>query len=137
MVNQLISLNVKCPKCGKSLMDTEKKVDDRPGIKLAIKTAKHSGNIWLSSLYGSYIYDCDITLMTDEIAQFSCPFCKEEITSHEFCETCNAPIASIILDMGGKINFCTRKGCKKHSAEFEDLSLALKKLYEDFDSYSS
>jgi len=39
--------------------------------------------------------------------------------------------------MGGKVKFCSRKGCTKHSAEFEDLSLALKKMYEEFDSYSS
>jgi hypothetical protein len=136
-MNSFISLKVKCPKCGKSLIDPGKKIDDIPGIKLLIKTEKKSGNIWLSALYGSYNLECDIPIEKDEIAVFSCPFCHEEVTSIETCETCNAPMATILLDMGGKINFCTRKGCKKHSAEFEDLSLALKKLYEDYDSYSS
>ena len=137
MSNQFISINLKCPKCGKSIMDAANKVDDHPGIKLLIKTAKQSGNIWLSPLYGSFNFICDITIVQDEIAVFSCPHCKEELTSKELCETCSAPMASVNLDMGGKINFCTRKGCTKHSAEFEDLSLALKKFYEDFDSYSS
>jgi hypothetical protein len=132
----MISIQVKCPHCGKSLMDEGNKVDDKPGIKLHIKASKGEGNIWLSSLYGSFDFQSDVVLMDDEIVLFSCPFCKEAITSKDLCGACSAPVASVNLDMGGKINFCTRRVCTKHSAEFEDLELAMKKLYEELDSYS-
>ena len=36
------------------------------------------------------------------------------------------------LDMGGKISICSRSGCKNHKAEFEDLTVALNKLYQDY-----
>jgi len=136
MNNEFISINVKCPKCGKSLMDPTHKVDSKSGIKLSARSLKNSGSIWLSSLYGSYKIDADIEIEKDEIVVLSCPYCRSEIISQEFCEACRAPMSSLILDMGGKVNFCTRKGCSKHSMEFEDMSLALKNFYEQFDLYS-
>ncbi|NTW32614.1 MAG: hypothetical protein HGB12_08325 [Bacteroidetes bacterium] len=128
-----ISLNVKCPECGKSLMDHEHKVDNEPSIKLLVNDSKNKGTIRLSSIYGSYNFVCDITLENDLIAVFSCPFCKSEITAKELCSACTAPMSSLILDIGGKINFCSRKGCKNHNIGFEDLSSALTKLYQEFE----
>jgi len=127
-----ISLNVKCPECGKSLMDNEHKVDNEASIKLLIKTSQKSGVINLSSIYGSYNYVCDIELKDGEVAEFSCPSCKTEITSEEQCIVCRAPMSRLVLDIGGKVNFCSRKGCKNHNIGFEDLSNALTKLYQEF-----
>jgi Zn finger protein HypA/HybF involved in hydrogenase expression len=127
-----ISLNVKCPDCGKSLMDHEHKVDNEPSIKLLIKTANNSGTINLSSIYGSYNFICDLPLNDGDIAEFFCPLCKTDITSEELCSTCQAPMSTVILDIGGKISFCSRKGCKNHNIGFEDLSNALTKLYQEF-----
>ncbi len=131
-----ISLNVKCPLCGKSLMDHEVKVDDASSIKLVITQNNKRGNIYLSSVYGSYNLSCDIELAENEIAVFACPHCREEITTKDLCEACQAPMSLVVLDMGGKIHFCSRRGCTKHSVEFEDLALAMKKLYQDYDQYS-
>jgi hypothetical protein len=36
------------------------------------------------------------------------------------------------LDMGGKVSICSRSGCKNHHVEFEDLSQALRKLYQEY-----
>ena len=137
MSKQIISINVNCPRCGKSLMDHDHQIDGKPGIKLLIKTEKGTSNIWLSSMYSSYNFISDIELEKGQIYVFSCPFCNSEITSEEHCDICKASMSFVVLDMGGKINFCSRRGCNKHSMEFEDVSMALKKLYEDFDSYSS
>ncbi|OYT14156.1 MAG: hypothetical protein B6I19_01370 [Bacteroidetes bacterium 4572_114] len=38
------------------------------------------------------------------------------------------------LDMGGRVSICSRNGCQNHAVEFEDLSLALKKLYQEYGS---
>lgn|GEM_PF-139230 len=127
-----ISLNVKCPFCGKSLMDNEHKVDNEPSIKLLINTPDKKGVINLSSIYGSYNFICDLELDDQTIAVFACPHCKSELTSEEQCTTCQAPMTTVILDIGGKINFCSRKGCKNHNIGFEDLSNALTKLYQEF-----
>jgi len=128
-----ISLHVKCPVCNKSLMDNEHKVDNEPSIKLNIETPEKSGIIRLSSIYGSYNYTCDINIDPDVIAVFSCPHCKSEITSEGLCNACQAPMSTVLLDIGGKINFCSRKGCKNHNIGFEDLSNALTKLYQEFE----
>lgn len=127
-----ISLSVKCPVCGESLMDPQHKVDNEPGIKLLIKQADKKGIIQLSSIYGSYNHVCDFELQDNEIAQFYCPSCNSDIVSEEHCTTCGAPMSTVILDMGGKINFCSRKGCQNHNIGFEDLSNALTKLYQEF-----
>jgi Zn finger protein HypA/HybF involved in hydrogenase expression len=34
--------------------------------------------------------------------------------------------------MGGKVAICSRNGCKNHFVEFEDLSVALKKMYQEY-----
>lgn len=127
-----ISLHVKCPVCGQSLMDNEHKVDNEPSIHLKIETPEKSGIIRLSSIYGSYNFACDITVAPDVVAVFSCPHCKSEITSEDHCTACHAPMSTVILDIGGKINFCSRRGCKNHNIGFEDLSNALTKLYQEF-----
>lgn len=128
-----ISLNVKCPVCSKSLMDNEHKVDNEPSIKMLISAPDNSkGTINLSSIYGSYNFICDLELEDDSLAIFSCPHCKSELMSDQLCVTCHAPMASVVLDIGGKINFCSRKGCKNHNIGFEDLSNALTKLYQEF-----
>ena len=134
-VNQ-IAIKVKCPNCGKSLMDSDHKLDNVPSIRLIIKYNQQSGMIWLSSVYGSFAVDCDIPLIENEIFNFSCPFCKTDLMSKKQCASCNAPTNSVLLDTGGIINFCSRKGCTKHSVEFEDISLALKQFYDNFDQYS-
>ncbi|MFC2101219.1 hypothetical protein ACFLRZ_05255 [Bacteroidota bacterium] len=36
------------------------------------------------------------------------------------------------LDMGGKVSICSRSGCKNHFVEFDDLSVALRKLYQQY-----
>jgi hypothetical protein len=131
-----ISLIVKCPLCGKSLMNQEVRIDDAPGIKLMVNQTGNNGIIHLSSVYGSYHIDAKIPLTEGEVALFSCPHCQGLLNTDELCTACNAPMVAVLLDMGGKINFCSRKGCKKHSVEFEDLSQAMKKLYESYDQYS-
>jgi methionyl-tRNA synthetase len=36
------------------------------------------------------------------------------------------------LDMGGKVSICSRNGCKNHAVSFDDLSDAMKKLYQEY-----
>ncbi|MBI9037569.1 MAG: hypothetical protein JEY97_05490 [Bacteroidales bacterium] len=127
-----VSLNLKCPVCGKSLMDKDHRVDNEPSIKLNIEIAGKKGVIRLSSIYGSYNFISDIELPKGEVASFFCPSCEAKIISDQECLSCGAPMAPFYLDMGGKVSICSRSGCKNHKIEFDDLSVALKKLYQEY-----
>jgi len=127
-----VSLSLKCPVCGKSLMDEDHRVDNEPSIKLNIEISGEKGVIRLSSIYGSYNFISDIDLPKGEVVSFSCPDCEAKIISEQECMTCGAPMIPFYLDMGGKVSICSRCGCKNHKIEFDDLSVALRKLYKEF-----
>jgi len=129
---ELISLKLKCPVCGKSLMDDDHLVDNEASILLNLEIAGKKGQIRLSSIYGSYNYVTDIDLPKGEIAKFSCTHCDAHVTSDAECLSCSAPMVPFYLDMGGKVTICSRSGCKNHVVEFEDLAVALKKMYEEY-----
>ncbi len=127
-----MALKLKCPVCGASLMDEDRLVDNESSIRLNIMIGERKGSINLSSIYGSYNYYTDIDIKKDEIAEFSCPHCGAQIKSDSECLTCGAGMVPLYLDMGGKVSFCSRSGCKNHKVEFEDLSIAMNKLYQEY-----
>ncbi|MFO8129931.1 MAG: hypothetical protein R6T99_08545 [Bacteroidales bacterium] len=129
---EFISLKLKCPECGKSLMDEEHKVDNESSIYLDIEINGKKGFIRLSSIYGSYNFDTNVVMHEGEIADFYCPHCHELIISDTECLSCGANMIPFYLEMGGKVSICSRNGCKNHFVEFEDLSLAMKQLYQDY-----
>lgn len=129
---EFVTLSVKCPECGTYLMDHKNLVDNVPSIKLGINVIGASGSIWISATYGSYNFKTDIEIPEGAIAEFTCSHCNAEIISKAECSLCEAPLIPLVLDIGGKVHFCSRKGCKNHNVEFEDLSVALKKLYSEF-----
>lgn len=130
---ELISLKLKCPVCGESLMDDSHLVDNEASILLDVEMAGKKGEIRLSSVYGSYNYVTDIEMPKGEVAKFSCSHCKNQIISDAECLSCGANMVPFYLDMGGKVTICSRSGCKNHIVEFEDLSIALKKLYQEYE----
>lgn len=131
MIN-FISLSVKCPLCGKSLMDKEHKVDNEPGIKMAVEAEQGRGIMIMSSIYGSHNYITDVIFGDQEVVTFSCPHCTGKLSKNDACELCGAPMVPLILKMGGKVSFCSRKGCQNHNVEFNDLADALKRFYEEY-----
>jgi methionyl-tRNA synthetase len=127
-----ISLKVKCPVCGESLMDKDNLVDQKPSLKLHLEIGNKKGTIYLSSIYGSYNHNCDIDTPEGELANFFCPHCKSQIVEETKCKLCDASLVPFNLDMGGRVSICSRSGCKNHFVEFENLSLALKKFYQEY-----
>ena len=127
-----IALSLKCPVCGESLMDPDHVVDNKPSIKLNIEIGGKKGVIRLSSIYGSFNHDTDVEMKKDEVAKFMCPHCDTHITSENECLACGANMVPFYLDMGGKVTICSRNGCKNHFVEFEDLSVAMKRLYQEY-----
>jgi hypothetical protein len=113
-------------------MDNKNLVDNEESIKLNVKMENQKGTIYLSSIYGSYNYSCDIELKEGSIAKFFCPHCTSHITSETECLTCGANMVPFYLTMGGKVTICSRSGCKNHTVEFANLSDALKRLYQEY-----
>lgn len=129
---EFLSLKLNCPSCGKSLMDADHLVDNEQSIKLDLDLNGKKGKIWLSSIYGSYNYTSDIELPAGEEVKLSCPHCHDHISSDADCLVCGADMIAFVLDIGGKVSVCSRIGCKNHFVEFDDLTVALKKLYQEY-----
>ncbi len=131
-MNEFLALSVKCPICNKSLMDSTMLVDNEPSIKVNVEIGGQKGTINLSAIYGSYNYNTNLNMPMDQVATFSCPHCLGIIKEDVKCFSCDAPMVPLYLDMGGKVSICSRSGCKQHKVEFDDLSVALNKLYQDY-----
>ena len=129
-----VSLNAKCPHCDKSLMDPDILLFEKPSMKLNIETTGERGTIRLCSIYGCYGHVSDIDIKDKEIARFFCPHCNKELISNDQCNSpnCNAPMIPLILQLGGKVFICSRKGCKNHFVAFEDLATEVRKFYHEY-----
>ncbi len=131
-MKQLISLSVKCPQCGKSLMNKEKRINNKESIKLNIVSENDRGRIWLCSVYDCYDHSSDIELKDEEMFNFYCPFCNKSLITKEKCEICDAPMVTMNIDVGGKVVICSRMGCKNHYVAFENIQVALNKFYNEY-----
>ena len=129
---KLVSIEVICPNNRKSLMDRDTLLHERPTIKLNIQNGTNYGTVRLCSVYDCYDQISDITINDGEIVRFFCPDCNQELKGNMTCELCGAPLISLPIKMGGKVMFCSRKGCKNHFVAFADLSTEIKKFYEEY-----
>jgi ssDNA-binding Zn-finger/Zn-ribbon topoisomerase 1 len=127
-----VSIHVKCPLCKKSLMDNEHQLHNKPSIKLNIQLGDTRGVFRLCSIYGCYDHESDLDITGVDIAEFTCPHCNQILNSVEKCEVCDAPMVPFILDIGGKVAICSRKGCKNHYVAFKDPEDAVKQFYDEY-----
>jgi len=125
----MIQVNVKCPYCKRSLMDDEHMIDGKPSIKVNIQSGNRLGDLYLSSLYGSYEIISEMDLTKGEIYIFSCTHCNSVLTTKNLCEKCSAPMVAFEFIRGSKILICSRRSCKKHLIEFEDLEKEISAFY--------
>lgn len=120
MTGAHLKLTVKCPACGRSLMNPHVLVDGLPSIQLAVRAGDRVGYVYLSQIYGSYNKKFEqVENVPGSVTPFSCPHCQGVFHAKHPCD-CGAPMIWLQLTMGGAINFCTRNGCTRHSLEFED-----------------
>ncbi|MGB2697437.1 MAG: class I tRNA ligase family protein [Candidatus Zixiibacteriota bacterium] len=128
----MIQVNVKCPKCGKSLMDEKHKINEHPSVKVMIEHKNKRGWVRLSSLYGSYNLESELLIPEGESVRFFCPFCESDLAGTRKCEKCDAAMIPLKFSDGGFVEICSRKGCKKHLIEFENLENELKAFYNAY-----
>ena len=111
-------------------MDEDHIIDEKPSIKMKIKTDSNLGNIWLSAVYESHKYDSDIDIPEKKCADFLCPSCNASLVSDLKCEECNSNMVELTLNEGGKVKFCSKESCVNHMIEFNKIDVALKLFYD-------
>jgi hypothetical protein len=131
----LIHIDIKCHHCGNNLMDKKLLLDNHPSVKVIIDYKGKKGTLHLSSRYGSYKNKSEIVVPVGEIVKFLCPYCKSELKSSRSCYDCNAPMVTFESTLGGYLRICSRRGCRKHGIEFENLETELRAFYEKYSTY--
>jgi predicted RNA-binding Zn-ribbon protein involved in translation (DUF1610 family) len=131
-MEKYIALQVKCPHCGKSLMNPYLNIQNKPSVTVKIQCGERLGVINLCSYYGCTDHACTITLDEGEVCRFFCPHCDEELVSSHTCRVCDAPMIPFSMEKGGTLHMCSRKGCNSHYLNFLNVSDALRKMYNEF-----
>jgi len=129
-------VSVKCPYCKKSFMDEESQIDGYPSVKVDIQYGNKIGTLNLSSIYGSYNIISEIHLPQEEMVLFFCPECHASLLLKDLCEDCKAPLAFFELKNGGKVQICSRRGCKYHSIDYSNLSQKISSLYSAYEVFA-
>lgn len=131
-MEHLFSFNVKCPHCGKVLTDPYHKINDKPSIRLKAKIGNQEGAVRLCSIYGCHDHETKLDIKDKKIIELFCPHCDKSLVGKDECEECSAPLLSLKVIKGGKVIFCSRKGCTKQYIAFEELSATLKQFYDEY-----
>ena len=131
-MDALFALEVKCPHCFKSLMDSTVLLDNEPSIKVEAKIRGEKSWVRLSSVWGSYTVESERKITAGDTVEFYCPHCSKSLNLQTKCESCGAPKVEINLNTGGKISFCSRRGCKKHAIEIDSVKDFLRIANEQF-----
>jgi len=111
---RIFPINVACPHCNRSLMDETFTIDGYPSIRVTISYDHKQGWLRLSCLYGSYNFASEFDVSTGLVVSFLCPHCIVEFPSTLDCSVCTAPMVPMLVDGGGIVQICSRRGCKNH-----------------------
>jgi len=131
-MDKLIALKVKCPICKTTLMDPYRTINGKPSINLDVKINGQMEQLRLCAYYGCYDHESSTDISKGKILEFYCPHCHEKLISKHTCEQCDAPMVPLALDKGGRIYICSTMGCEKHYLNFDKVSDALRKMYNEF-----
>jgi len=111
---RIFPIDVSCPHCNHSFKDEIFAIDGYPSLKINVAMDHKQGWIRLSGLYGSYSVSTEFEIPEGTVANFICPHCNSEIHSTSDCSQCGAPMIPMLVDGGGIVRICSRRGCKNH-----------------------
>jgi len=124
---RIFPIEVSCPRCNHSLMDSAFAIDDRPSIRVTIRSggkalrepeqgpgAPTHGWLRLSSLYGSFHVATEHDVPPGTVVDFFCPHCHTALAGRSACPTCEAPMVPMMVQGGGIAQICSRRGCETH-----------------------
>jgi len=111
---RIFPIEVSCPHCNHSFKDETFVIDGYPSLKVNIAMNHKQGWMRLSCLYGSYSVSTEFEIPEATVVNFICPHCNSEIHSTSECSACGAPMIPMLVDGGGIVQVCSRRGCKNH-----------------------
>ncbi len=115
--SRLFPVDAHCPHCNHSLMDPGLLIDNHPSIRVSAFVDGRHGRLRLSSLFGSYLINAEWEIPTQSVTRFFCPHCHEELVNGAPCPVCEAPLVPLIVEGGGTLQFCSRRGCERHQLD--------------------
>ena len=110
----IFPIDVNCPHCSRSFRDETFVIDGYPSLKINFVMNGKKGWLRLSSLYGSYNVSTEFEIPEGTVVSFTCPHCNSEVNSTSDCSDCGAPMIHMLVNGGGTIQICSRRGCKNH-----------------------
>ncbi len=119
---RVFPVQVHCPRCNHSLMDHEHLLDGKPSIRVTVSFLRKHGWLLLSSLYGSFTIESQHPIPEDTVANFFCPYCHGELMGHASCAVCDAPMVPMIVQGGGMVQICSRRGCRSHMLDLNGVN---------------
>jgi len=111
---RIFPLDVSCPRCNRSLMDTKNEIDGYPSVRIIVAGARGHGLLRLSSLYGSRATAREADISDGEETKMLCPHCHESLVAEQDCIECGAAMAAMMIKGGGIALVCSRRGCGGH-----------------------
>ncbi|MFC1729617.1 NAD(P)H-dependent oxidoreductase subunit E [candidate division KSB1 bacterium] len=112
---RIFPIEVSCPRCNHKLMDKNFFIDGHPSIKITISFNRKHGWMRVSSLYGSYNVESEYSIPHNTLLHIFCPHCHQELSGASECPEChNAQMVPMIVQGGGIVQVCPRRGCKGH-----------------------
>ncbi len=120
--SRVFPVDVSCPRCNHSLMDPGHHIDGQPSIRVTVSFGQKHGWLRLSSLYGSYAIESEYEIPMDTVINFFCPFCHAELTGAWNCPDCGAPMIPMVVQGGGMVQVCSRRGCRSHMLDLTERS---------------
>jgi hypothetical protein len=117
-------------------MDEETQIDGYPSVRVNIQFSNKTSVLNLSSIYGSYNILSEIPIPEEEMVLFFCPECQASLLLKDLCEDCKAPLAFFELKNGGRVQICSRRGCKYHSIDYSNLSQKISSLYSAYEVFA-
>ncbi|MBU0517759.1 NAD(P)H-dependent oxidoreductase subunit E [bacterium] len=117
---RVFPIEVSCPRCNHSLMDTMNLVDGHPCITVTASFNRKHGRLSMSCLYGSYNIASEHVIPPDIVLNLFCPHCHAELSGGANCAECGTPMVPMIVRSGGVVQVCPRRGCKGHLLDLSE-----------------
>lgn len=129
MSRDMLILNLSCPQCATAL--TEGRNVHLDG---QVRRSQEEGAFDLSAVFGDYSVTTDVAVQEGDVVDFRCPTCEATIMVAVQCKLCGAPMASLNLDKGGYVEFCSRRGCRAHAlggtGNIDDMMSLMNRMFD-------
>ncbi len=102
----------RCPR-GCDLLDGSTRFNGHPGIKVIRRQKDRDAVVLLDPVYGRGAHRSSEGLEAGEVSDFACPRCRASLAVPDRrCGKCGSPVVGVDAGPLGRVEWCTRKGCR-------------------------